>query len=85
MRKKKVHSRDFIKFSEALSSEIRRRRIEKGYTLEECEERSKGRVKWRHLQKIETYSSKNIEIDTLFNICKVLKVQPYELFADISI
>lgn len=85
MRKKKVHSREFLNFSKALSDEIRRIRSERNLTLEEVEELSRGRIKWRHLQKIETYSSNNMQIDTFYNICKVFKVHPFDLLKNIRI
>lgn len=85
MRKKKVHSRDFMNFSKYLSEEIRKVRMASGLTLEEVEEMSRGRIKWRHLQKIETNHSNNIQIDTLFHICRVLKIHPSELLKDLKV
>ncbi len=51
---------------------IRARRTELGWTLEEVE--ANGYPSWRHLQKIE--AGKNITLATLWNIAKVLEVDP---------
>lgn len=59
-----------------LGERIRERRQELGWTLEESEEH--GWPSWRHLQKIET--GKNITVETLLKVCKLLKLEPSKLF-----
>lgn len=79
--KKKIDP-DFHKFSKSLGSEIRRIREERGWTLESVDER--GNIGWRHLQKIETGKNLNITLETLFSICKTLKISPSDLLAKIK-
>ncbi len=64
-----------------LGKRIRALRLEKGWTLEETEER--GYPSWRHLQKVEA-GEKNINFTTLYKISKVLNYSPAELLKTIK-
>lgn len=66
---------DAIKVSKALGLKIRRMRQEKGWTLEDCEDR--GWTNWRHLQTIE--AGKNINLSTLVKLANLFDVRPWEL------
>lgn len=66
-------------FLKKLGLRIREIRTEKGWTLEQVEE--KGFPSWRHFQKIE--AGKNCTIVTLHRICKVLHVSMAEIFEKI--
>lgn len=66
---------DVIKFQKQVGLKIRSIRMEKGWTLEQTEER--GYPSWRHLQKVE--AGKNMTLATIFRIAKVLKVSPKDL------
>ena len=63
------------KFLAKVGANVRRIRNERGWTLEETEEH--GWPSWQHLQQIE--SGKNITMATLWNVAKLLKVDPAEL------
>ncbi len=65
-------SKDFKK----VGLEIRTRRLELGWTLEETEER--GYPSWRHLQKVE--AGKNVTLETIYRIAQVLKTDPRSFF-----
>jgi transcriptional regulator with XRE-family HTH domain len=58
------------KTSQALGLRIRELRNERGWTLEECEER--GYKNWRHLQAVE--SGQNITFHTLLNIANMFGI-----------
>lgn len=64
------------KFLEKLGIRLREIRNEKGWTLEQVEE--KGWPSWRHLQKIE--AGKNVTIVTLYRLSKVYKIPLSEIF-----
>ncbi|MGK5088718.1 helix-turn-helix domain-containing protein [Bdellovibrionota bacterium FG-2] len=59
----------------ALGRRLRELRYERGWTLEDCEDR--GFKNWRHLQEIE--SGKNITIETLVKVARIYKVNLAEL------
>ena len=63
------------KFLQHVGLRVRKLRIDRGWTLEQTEEH--GWPSWRHLQKIE--SGKNITLATVWNVAKLLKVDPADL------
>lgn len=63
------------KFLKSTGGRIRKLRLERGWTLEQTEEH--GWTSWKHLQKIE--GGKNITLATLWNVARLLKVEPGEL------
>ena len=63
------------KLLQAFGKRVRALREEKGFTLEELEER--GWASWRHFQKIER--GKNINFTSLLRIAKVLDVPVEQL------
>lgn len=62
-----------------LGLRVRSLRQERGWTLEECEER--GITNWRHLQAVE--SGKNVNVRTLVNIANLFNVKLSDLFIDL--
>lgn len=70
------HDDEYIQFIKQLRQRIRKLRQERGWTLEETEEH--GWKSWRHLQKIE--AGGNFTMYTLWRICKLFKIRPYDLF-----
>ena len=69
---------DVLRFQKEVGLRIKSIRLEKGWTLEQMEDR--GYPSWRHLQKVE--AGKNITIATLFRVAKALKVSPKDLIKD---
>ena len=69
--------KDVNSFLRRVGGAIRKRRVELGLTLEEVEGR--GYPSWRHLQKVE--AGKNITLATLYNVAKVLKIDPQDLLS----
>lgn len=67
---------DILKFQKQVGLKIKALRLEKGWTLEQMEER--GYPSWRHLQKVE--AGKNMTLATIYRVAKTLKVNPKELF-----
>lgn len=70
----KISSED--QFLKAIGARLRAIRLEKGWTLEETEE--KGWSNWRHLQKIET--GKNITLVTLRKLSILYKIELSKIF-----
>ena len=68
-------SRTDIKLVKEFGSTVRRLRIERGWTLEMCEE--KGYPSWRHLQKVE--SGKNVSLVTIYRLAKMFEIDASEL------
>lgn len=66
------------KFLKRLGLRLREIRQEKGWTLEQVEE--KGWPNWRHLQKIE--AGKNVTIASLIRLAKVYGVSVKELIPE---
>lgn len=64
-------------FLKKVGLRIRRLREQRELTLEKTEEL--GFPNWRHFQAIES-GRKNITLTTIWNIAKVLKVDPADLF-----
>lgn len=62
-------------FLKLLGARIREIRLQRGWTLEQTEE--KGFASWRHLQKIE--AGKNFTMLTLRKICRVFGLSISEL------
>lgn len=71
--------KDGEQYLKKLGQRLKSIRLEKGWTLEETEER--GWSSWRHLQKIE--SGKNITVATLWKLSKVYKMSVLEILKDI--
>lgn len=63
----------------AIGLKIRALREERGWTLEDLEERSD--ISWQQLQKIE--SGRNITVRTIVRISNALGVHPKVLFEDL--
>lgn len=63
-------------FLKRVGQRVRELRLERGWTLEETEE--KGWPSWRHLQKVE--GGKNVTIATIWKICRLFRISPSELF-----
>ena len=59
-----------------LGKKLRQCRLEKGWTLERCEEA--GYPSWQHLQKIE--SGRNMTVLTLRTLAKIYKVPVSKFF-----
>jgi transcriptional regulator with XRE-family HTH domain len=66
------------KFCKIIGQNVKTLRKERGWTLEDCEE--KGWQSWTHLQRIE--SGKNITIITLVNLANLFGVHPSELLKE---
>lgn len=69
-----------IIFLKRLGLRLREIRIEKGWTLEQAEE--KGYTSWRHLQKIE--AGKNFNMITLYRLSQLYKMGLGEIFEGLN-
>ena len=67
---------EFVEFQRVLKDRIRKLRTDRGWTLEETEER--GWKSWRHLQRIE--AGQNVTLYTLWKICRLYGIKMSDLF-----
>jgi hypothetical protein len=67
------------RFIKKFGQRVRSIRNDRGWTLEECEE--KGYPNWRHLQEIE--AGKNFNLTTLLRLAELFGMEPSELLKGI--